>query len=191
MERGIEWRPGIGDPSVMGWITVLGYLVAASLCEVAGREIRRRAPSAGRVPLVWRTVAALFLLLAVNKQLDLQSLLTDVGRWVVDRAGWMDHKRSLQLGFILATVSVAVVALTAAGWTIRRDLREFGLLFAGVAFTLTFVVVRAVSFHHVDHWLGSGIGGVRMNWILELSGIGVVSVAAAVQIARARHDGPG
>ena len=28
----ISWRPGVGDPTFIGWLTVLAYLVAAGLC---------------------------------------------------------------------------------------------------------------------------------------------------------------
>jgi hypothetical protein len=43
---------------------------------------------------------------------------------------------------------------------------------------LTFIVVRAISFHHVDVFLKSGIAGLRMNWLLELGGISLVGGAA-------------
>jgi hypothetical protein len=43
---------------------------------------------------------------------------------------------------------------------------------------LAFVVIRASSFHHVDVLLASTLGGLRWNWILELSGIMVVGVSA-------------
>ena len=41
-----------------------------------------------------------------------------------------------------------------------------------------FVVIRAASFHHVDAFLASRLGGLRWNWILELGGILIVAVGA-------------
>jgi hypothetical protein len=52
------------------------------------------------------------------------------------------------------------------------------MLVAGLFLLLTFIVVRAISFHHVDVFLKSGIAGLKMNWLLELGGISLVVGAA-------------
>jgi hypothetical protein len=49
----------------------------------------------------------------------------------------------------------------------------------GIGFLLTFVLVRAASFHHMDALLG--YGRVRLNWVLELSGITLVAMSALRQ----------
>jgi hypothetical protein len=46
-------------------------------------------------------------------------------------------------------------------------------------FLLTFIVVRAISFHHFDMFISTRVLGVRMNWVLELTGVFLVSLAAA------------
>ena len=35
-----SWSPGIGDPNVMGWITVVAYLWASYLCFAVHRAWR-------------------------------------------------------------------------------------------------------------------------------------------------------
>jgi hypothetical protein len=35
-----RWSPGIGDPSPLGWITVVLYLVVAWLCFLSARRSR-------------------------------------------------------------------------------------------------------------------------------------------------------
>ncbi|MCK7468705.1 MAG: phospholipase B family protein [Desulfosudis oleivorans] len=55
----IRWRPRIGDPSVMGWLTVAGYAAAAALCFMIAYRARAgvgsrpgstpAAPLAGRI----------------------------------------------------------------------------------------------------------------------------------------------
>ena len=47
-----------------------------------------------------------------------------------------------------------------------------------MVFILGFVLIRALSFHHVNALLGSRLGGVKWNWIFELGGIAIVAVAA-------------
>ena len=60
--------------------------------------------------------------------------------------------------------------------------RRFRLAFIGLFFLLTFVVIRAASFHHFDAMLGYEILGARMNWVLELTGIYLIVVAALSEI---------
>ena len=38
---GAGWHPGIGDPTVMGWLTVLAYFTAAIACGVTAWRINQ------------------------------------------------------------------------------------------------------------------------------------------------------
>jgi hypothetical protein len=167
-----RWRPGIGDPTVAGWITVVAYLVAAALCGWAAREEpspdgRRR----GKPAAFWLVLAALMTLLGINKQLDLQSFLTEVGRGVLKGASLYQDRRIYQMAFI---GSVAAACLGLLGWCLwasRRSRRNRRAASIGMAFVLAFVAIRAASFHHVDVLLASRLGALKWNWILELGGI--------------------
>jgi hypothetical protein len=66
----------------------------------------------------------------------------------------------------------------------RAWYRRFTLAFIGLFFLLSFVVIRAASFHHIDRILDLRILHLRMNWILELSGILIVAAAAGIDIRR-------
>ena len=80
-----NWSPKIGDPTVGGWLTVILYLLASvscwrAACKVGTRDIQERRG--------WQFISVLFLALGVNKQLDLQSALTEAGRVVANVQGW-------------------------------------------------------------------------------------------------------
>src|SRR5918993_112231 len=86
-----RWRPGIGDPSWEGWLMVAAYTITAGLAWLAHRSYRSAAHRVGRTHaqqgatdrlLAWFWLLACVTLtaLAINKQLDLQSLLTQVLR---------------------------------------------------------------------------------------------------------------
>src|SRR4051812_36744366 len=68
------WRPGIGDPTPIGWLTVAAYFVAAWLCWRTGQQETRlkRNGLSGLRPRFWYFLSAVLCLLGVNKQLDLQ-----------------------------------------------------------------------------------------------------------------------
>lgn len=178
--RNIRWRPEIGDPSFMGWFTVAAYALAAWFCWRAGRRAGHAAHAHPGSRMMWWLVSALMVLLCVNKQLDLQSLFTDIGRIVAWKQGWYQDRREFQKWFVVGVVAASGLVSLIVLARYHRFWREHPLLAAGLVFLITFIIVRAVSFHHVDAFLNSGPGGVRFNWILELTGIGLVTLAAVL-----------
>jgi len=184
----IRWRPQIGDPSFMGWLTVAAYASAAILCFVAASrclDIADPEQSHHRRRL-WLGVAIFMLMLCINKQLDLQSLFTDMGRVLATREGWYDNRRAVQRWLVLGVAAAGAATFLFLAWKIRSALRENLILLLGLTSLITFIVIRAASFHHVDKLLGWEILGFRMNWILELGGIGLIVVGAAQSICRHR-----
>jgi len=177
----IRWRPEIGDPTVMGWVTVLIYGLAAL---AAGLAMWRAAKIEDR--RMWALVALLMTLLCLNKQLDLQSLFTDIGRVIAGREGWYEKRRAIQKIFVLGVLGTSAVVTGFMAWRFRSFWKMHFLLAAGLAFLLTFIVVRAVSFHHVDLFLKSEVSGFRMNWFLELGGIALILGAAVMDLLKRR-----
>lgn len=173
-----RWRPEIGDPSLMGWFTVFCYGAAAFTCWLAARRAGRAPGTVGGSRATWIMVAILMTFLCLNKQLDLQSLFTDIGRVMSRNQGWYQERRAFQKWFVLGVLAVSFLTAALTLFRFRQFWRQHFLLAAGLAFLLTFIVIRAVSFHHIDLFLRTEIAGVRMNWALELGGIALISLAA-------------
>jgi hypothetical protein len=187
---GVRWRLGIGDPTFVGWLTVAAYATAASLAARAFAAARRAEvrfrpdePDAARdqrsMKHLWLLITITMLLLGLNKQLDLQTLLIQEVR---DRAyahAWYDDRRRYQVDFILVMSAVAVLFAIVMSLRLRRVLRRVIVAVAGLGLLVLFVLVRASSFHYVDRALSLG-GTFTVNSIVELSGIGLI-IGAAVQ----------
>ncbi len=185
----IDWHPGIGDPTAMGWLTVGAYLATAFAClRAAAAEhgglwlaTRRaalpwsRRPTADRRALGWLVLAAIMFALGINKQIDLQTLFTELAKAMARREGWYEQRREVQTAFIAAVAIASAVSLALAIWLTRRELRVFRIPLVGLALLAGFVVIRAASFHHVDALIGAAPGGIRLNWLFELGGIAVVA----------------
>lgn len=165
------WSPEIGDPSLLGWLTVIAYFLASALCLRAARGEPDSASA-------WRAIAVALAVLGVNKQLDLQSLITVVGRELARTEGWYDRRRQVQYLFVLVIGVLALGLSTAILVRLRGRSRQIQAASAGFALLAAFVCIRAASFHHVDRFLKSAMLGVRFNWILELAGIGIIALAA-------------
>lgn len=173
-----RWRPGIGDPTFLGWFTVVAYAVAAILAASAGRGIPPRNDARRGSRQLWLAVAGLMAFLCLNKQLDLQTLFTDIGRYVANHQGWYEQRRGVQKLFVLAVLGTAVAGGGWLAWRGGAFWLGHRLLAAGLVFLLTFIVVRAISLHQFDVFIQSHVLGVRVNGVLELTGIFLVSLAA-------------
>jgi hypothetical protein len=213
-----NWSPGIGDPNFAGWFTVGAYFVAAYLswrvyrrmtpstdatgvsgfvttlaplllAPFTSSERIKRTPPQVRMRGLWLGIFVLLVLLGINKQLDLQTAFTELGRMAAHAGGWYARRRKYQIVFILAV-------FLASGWILRSILllaSGQGLRMApallGIAFLFCFVVTRAASFHHIDRLLGMSFEGFKMNWILELGGIALIIYGTAGVLRGSGRDG--
>jgi hypothetical protein len=173
--EGIEvfgWKPGIGDPTIYGWLTVAAYGLGAVLCWRASRAAPRREHR------FWLVATALLAFLCVNKQLDLQTLFTDIARLLAKVQGWYDQRRTYQEGFIAGLAvafGVTVLILMLRSTQDRLVVRGAVL---GIALVLLFVLVRASSIDRIDWLLARHLGGLKVNHTLELGSIAIVAVCA-------------
>ncbi|WP_295074090.1 isopropylmalate isomerase [Tabrizicola sp.] len=172
-----RWSPALGDNHPVGWFTVLVYLVAGLASARAALGSGREGPQ-GRERRFWWIAAVILLLLAVNKQLDLQSLLTMTARCHAQLAGWYGKHRELQRVFIWLVIGGGIGVLGLLALMLRGILARIWPALLGLCFVCGFVVIRAASFHHMDDLIGSTMLGLRMNWILELPGPLLVLAAA-------------
>jgi hypothetical protein len=177
-----SWSPGIGDPTVGGWLTVVLYAVTAWMAfRVLKRERRQRIVLSVNEKTIWRLMLAGMIVLGINKQLDLQSALTEIGRILAQEQGWYANRRQVQEAFIMAALIVGLTTLSAMTLLVWSEPRETVWACAGATGLLVFLAIRAASFHRVDEMLGWPLAGLPMNWILEMG-----SLLAIVWHARRR-----
>jgi hypothetical protein len=174
----------MNDEGVLPWFIVAAYLVGALLA------FRASSAAAGRERHLWLATGAALVLLGINKQLDLQSDLTWIAKIAAHREGWYDKwRRDVQGAFLLS------MALGAAGFSIllwrwlRGASSSSKIAAIGIVILLAFIFARAASFHHMDYWVTVHVAGMRSGWWLELLGIAVISVAAALYRRRS-EDSP-
>jgi hypothetical protein len=173
-----NWIPGIGDPTLPGWLMVVLYLVTAFSCWKSGRETEIEDSRCTNEYRAWRFIAILFLVLGVSEQLNLITALTVFGRAVAHLQGWYYRRQPVQIALItLLAISCVLVATMLLIWMRRAPIATW-LALTGATLTLTFVLIRAVSYHYVDRFLFGRVLGLRWNWIIELGGLSVVLLAS-------------
>jgi hypothetical protein len=180
-----RWHPGIGDPNLTGWVTVLAYAAAMGLCALCAVREPAGTGDGEATRRVWLAVALLMALLGVNKQLDLQTWFTEVGRDLALAQGWYAARQNVQVLFIGALAATGGVAILWLQRAFRRLCSEVRWVAAGLVLLIVFVVTRAASFHHVDRLLRLELAPhLRVNAVLELGAIGIVICAAAARLNR-------
>ena len=182
---GDQWSPQIGDPTVAGWGTVVAYAV----CAVLSFMVLRRTQGS-REGTVWGLLTLAMLSLGVNKELDLQSMLTAAGRCLSQLQGWYEERRVFQREFIIGLLIVAGLSLALVLWLMRRCLWRNGLALLGVAFVTAFVAVRAVGFHHFDALIDSRLLDIRFNVLFELSGLVLIAANAMALLGPSPSNAP-
>jgi len=176
----LNWTPTIGDPTPIGWFTVFFYFLTSVLAFVTAYKCR-----CVKIDFrFWILLAVFLLLLGINKQLDVQSLFTEIGRVIARKQGWYNDRRRIQAVFVILFFILSLISIALLWWILRKEWRKLLFPITGLLLLISFIVIRAASFHHVDQLLKSGSCGVRMNWILELGGIGWLMISAAYRLKK-------
>jgi len=185
----------IGDPRAGAWLIFFSYFAVSVLCARAfqvaligsqlaadypnpERRLKDRQAAYRASFRFWGLVIALFVFLGINKQIDLQTWMTEVGRQMATAQGWYEQRATVQMIFVLTVASTGVVTLSVLLKLTRDLLPRHILAFVGLAILAVFLVVRAVSFHDLEAALRSEIVGMRLSWYLELAGILCVGTCA-------------
>ena len=191
------WRLGFGDPTVIGWVIAVCYLAAAVLCVWAlfvarmgarlarrwrGPERRRRDRTKAYQAsfLFWGLLCVLFLFLGVNKQVDLQTWLTEWGRDLATSQGWYEQRAQVQTVFVVVIVGGGLLTMTILLRMTRDLLPRHVPAFVGMILLGCFVASRALSFHELNDVLDWAPAGIKFRWMLEMAGIAIVGLCAAM-----------
>ncbi len=180
----MNWKPGIGDPTFIGWFAVFAYFSTAALCAYVASRLDGRVSASQRK--AWWILALVLVVLGINKQLDLQGLLMELGRSFAYRHGIYEKRRVIQMIFLFLLAVVSLAAVFFWFWMNRHNWREQGYMLAGSVFLVTFVLVRAASFHHFQDFLAFPLGGVRLHRIIELFAIAWLGASAMKRLGELR-----
>jgi hypothetical protein len=134
-----------------------------------------RSPEISRI---WVGLALLILLLGINQQLDLHTLLIQSGRALAETEGWFAYRRLVQRVFFGLFAFGFLLLVSLAAWRCRDFLNRHRLVTLGLAILIGFVLMRAADFNHV--WLKSLQAAYEDSWkdYLEMLGLGLIAEGA-------------
>jgi hypothetical protein len=178
-----RWHFGIGDPDPLSWTIFFAYFVAAAGCFRAAwrdnpNQPANRPEASSRPSNFWLLLAATMTALGINKQLDFQVLVRQVGRDIVRSQGLASARHELNRDFIIFVMIACSVCFVIGIWLARERLRNRWPALVGMMFLFGFIMTRAAYFHHVNGYMMTRLGRTRWHWVFELGGIVWVGIAA-------------
>lgn len=167
-----------GHLTALGWAILALYLVAALLAfRAAAVSTTHNSAGMGRV---WICVGAILTVLGLNKQLDLQTLLIEFGRYVAHSEHLFAYRLELYLvfflGFMLAIIALFAAVMLRFSASIGRFARQFPLATSGCGLICVYVLIRAALIDNVDRILGFGPKEIPLLWLLEAAGLLLIVV---------------
>ncbi len=172
-----SWNPHWSDADFLGVTLTFLYVTAALMTTYAALQVWvSGSPRSGR--WLWTLAAVCLILLAINKQLDVQTFFTQTGRCVARAEGWYGERRSFQE---VATLGIFTVATFVGATLMVTSRRGNGLMIAGLGLLTTYVALHVLSFHHMDSLLKTPLFGLGLARIIELSSLLVINYAAATK----------
>lgn len=158
------------------------YLIAALMALFARRT------SQARDRRFWLAAAALLLVMASAKQLQLQDEVTGTARDLLKATGWYDWHEDAQNLIGLMIAGAVGAAFTLLGSWLRRSDRSVKIAGAALSLLVAFVAVRAASFHAMDAWVTREALGLRLGWWVELAAIAVFGGSALVSLSAGKRS---
>ena len=171
-----NWRAGISDFSIGGWVTVVLYFIAA---WTAWRAFK---VSEGRERSLWLLIWLMLAALGINKQLDLLTALTEIGRVLAFKQGWYGDRHIVQIWFIIGVAAACAEIAVGLLWLAYKTAYSTQLALLGMVILVAFVLIRAVSLHDIDHLIGERVLGLKWNWIMEIGGISIVLLGSLIRL---------
>jgi len=117
------------------------------------------------------------LLLGINKQLDLQMLLADLGRTYARSHAWYTRRKPIQIQAISISLAVCLGMVEIILFKLRQQLKGTWLVLFGLTILTLYFGLRMVSLHQVDKYVMLSYRGMTLGSLVEIGGILCISTS--------------
>ena len=135
-----------GDHTFFGWATVFMYFLVSIKTGYKASVANIKKDNS----YFWLGLTILLIFLGFNKQLDLQTNLTEWLRAISKMHGWYEQRRGVQFLFVSLMGLTIPLILISLRVFLFNSWRRYKLTWICIVVLLVFATVRAASFHHVD-----------------------------------------
>jgi hypothetical protein len=170
-----------GHLTALGWTMFALYLVAALLSfRAAAAFIRSQSlvvssQWSSQTGRIWIWLGVILTALGLNKPINLQTLLIELGRQIAGEENLSTHRAGLHvlffLAFVLAMIALLAVVMFRFRLAVAKFARQLPLAAGGCVLICIYILIRVASIGRVDLMLGFDLEHVPFLWLLEASGL--------------------
>ncbi len=135
----------VGDPTVLGWVITLMYLLLA-LKSYFNAKVADRRHEAYRF---WWSVCYVFLLLGINKQLDLQTSFLKSLKELAIATGLQSQKSVLKVMLVVFVACLLIGCAWLTKRTLAESIKRHKIVWLGLLLLFVFIFARTVIFNHL------------------------------------------
>lgn len=165
------WLAGSGDACLSSLINTLLYAISIAAAAYHWKMLQRfKKPAAERG--FWLLVILILSIFGINKQLDFQVLLVEIGRPIAMKSGWYESRRIVQAVFAFVLTGIVGLFAVMLLFLVRRHWRNNILALLGLLILCFYGIMEAMSQSHVgcsldlyEQW------SFRLTDIIEMAGI--------------------
>ena len=165
------WLARSGDAHFSSLINTVLYAVSIPAAAYRWKMLQRiKAPFTEQV--FWLLVILILFVFGINKQLDLQVLLVEIGRPIAMKSGWYESRRIVQALFAFVMTGIAGLCAAMMVLLVRRHWRDNVPVLLGLLILFIYGIVETMSQSHIgcsfdsyEKW------GFRLPDMIEMAGI--------------------
>src|SRR5579875_3396927 len=162
-----------GHLTVLGWGMFALYALA-TLCSIRARMVSFRQQPPAQAASLWTWLGIILAALGLNKVIDLQTRLIELGRRLASRETLSAHGAQWHLLFFVCILMFFGFFAAVVYWR-RQALKilvgQFPLVLAGCLMIAVYILVRAIAIVRVEQMLGMNWDQIPFLWLLEAGGL--------------------
>lgn len=165
------WLARSGDVCLSSLINTILYAVSIAAAAYHWKMLQRFKKPAAKQGF-WLLVIFILSIFGINKQLDFQVLLVEIGRPIALQSGWYESRRIVQAVFAFALTGIAGLFAVMMLFLVRRHWRNNILALLGLLILCFYGIMEAMSQSHVgcslnlyEQW------SFRLTDVIEMTGI--------------------
>ncbi len=182
-----SWNPAFGDLDRAGIILTGGYIAAVLAVTAVALHAPFPPATRQRERVFWTLAALGLLILAVNKQLDLQVYATDALRCIAQADGWFDRRRMVQAVITVLAVAAALVLAFVLLRLLSGTYRRSAVLLCGLAFLTFLILLRIIAANHMQETFRTGWLTFWLYRRMEAAALAVIILWSAFLWLRPQH----
>lgn len=165
------WKTYRGDYSLSGWIITFFYAVC---CLSLIIFFLRTSFVTLLDQLFWFGIFGVIVFVSINKQLDLQMLITDVMRTALKEYQLYETRKPFQIRIISLFATLGVGTISFVMYLFRKSHKSMFVALGGIGTIFSFLVLRLISYHKIEALLVQNVGIFTVFDCFEIVGIWMV-----------------